>query len=261
MVNPDLEALRRNVVEDIKGSLYLQAQVASQSVSCQIQIATTGIRQLIPLSPDVRIIQLNPIDILVNYPTFPINGGRGFYDPKIGKTILCQGKWCEKTLIHETLHSLSFSSVRIDLRRTYLGFFEGLTEFFAGYVMFCRHRDCYEAWKRSSYSLCSVSYVPSVRLWAGFCRFIPIAELVKTYFWDGTPDWEARCRGFLDAIHQAGYPQFDDFTRRPIPTVEDKILEECLENFGREEFRSIYEGPLGSTLNFDEMLRSCLPLP
>jgi hypothetical protein len=148
----------------------------------------------------------------------------------------------------------------MDLRRTYLAFFEGLTEFFAGYVMFCRYHDCYEAWKGNNYSSCSVTYVQSVRLWAAFCRFIPIVELVKTYFWDGTPDWEARCLGLLEAVHQVGYPHFDDFRRRPTPTVEGKILEECLENFGRLEFQSIYEGPLSSTLDFSEMLGSGLPL-
>lgn len=256
----DLEALRKNALDDIKDTLYQQEQVGSPSANCQIRVATAGIPQWIPLTSGIRIIELNPIDILVNYPTFPINAGRGLYDPKIGKTILCQGKWCRETLIHETLHSLSFSSVRMDLRRTFLSFFEGLTEFFAGYTMFCRHIDCYRAWKGNHYPYCSVTYVNSVRLWATLCRFIPMVELVKAYFWDGTPNWETRCRSLLDAIHQAGYPHFDDFVRRPLPTVEGKILEECLKNFGREKFRAIYEGPLQNTLDFTQMLCSSLPL-
>ena len=256
----DLEALRENALDDVKDTLYQQAQVGSPSANCQIRVATAGIPQWIPLTSGIRIMELSPIDILVNYPTFPINEGRGLYDPKIGKTILCQGKWCRETLIHETLHSLSFSSVRMDLRRTFLSLFEGLTELFTGYLMFCRYPKCYTAWKMNSYPYCSVTYVPSVRLWATFCRFISMAELVKIFFWNGTPNWEGRCRGLLDCIHKSGYPLFDDFVKRPNPTVESKILEECLKNFGREKFRSIYQGPLQNTLDFTQILCSSLPL-
>lgn len=256
----DLEALRSNAISDIKCTLYKGATEGVPSKNCQLRIATAGIPQMIPFTSDTKIIELNPVDILVNYPRFPIDGGRGIYDPLIGKIILCQGKWCRETLIHETLHSLSFSSVRRDLHRRFLSLFEGLTEFFTGYVMYRRYFDCYTSWKENKYPYCSVTYVPSVRLWAAFCRFIPLAELVKIFFWNGTPDWEARCHDLLYKIHQSGYPRFDDFIRRPVPTVESKILEECLKNFGREKFLSIYEGPLQNTLDFSQMLCSSLPI-
>ena len=255
-----LETLRDTTINDITGTLCQRAQVSSPSVNCQIRIATAGVPRSIPLSRETNIIELDLVDILANYQNFPVGGGRGLHDPRTGKTILCRGRWCRETLIHETLHSLSFSSIRLDLRRSFFNFFEGLTEFFAGYVMFCRYPQCYDAWKEERYTHCSVTYVPSVRLWAAFCRFIPISELVKVYFWDGTRNWEARCDGLLDVIHQAGYPDFDDFVRQRAPTVETKILEECLENFGREKFRSIYEGPLANTLDFTQMGCSSLPL-
>jgi len=256
----DLEALRNAAILDIRGTLYQHAQVSSPSVNCQIRIAAAGVPRWIPLPPGISIIELNLVDILVNYHNFPVSGGRGLHDPRTGKTFLCQERWCRETLLHETLHSLSFSSIRLDLRRSFLNFFEGLTEFFAGYVMFCRYPHCYHAWKNECYTYCSVTYIPSVRLWATFCRFIPISELVKVYFWDETKDWEARCDGLLHAIHNAGYPHFDDFMRHRAPTVETKILEECLRNFGREKFRSIYEGPLANVLDFTQMLCSSLPL-
>jgi len=74
------------------------------------------------------------------------------------------------------------------------------------------------------------------------------------------PDWENRCHDFLDKIHQLGYPNFDDFIKLPVPIVENKILEECLKNFGREKFRSVYEGPIRDTLDFTQMLCSSLPI-
>ena len=241
-------------------TLNQRAQVTSPSVGCQIRIATAGIPQWIQLTADIRITELNPIDIRANYQNFPIRGGRGLYDPQIGKIILCQGEWCRETLIHETLHSLSFSSVRMDLRRTLLSIFEGLTEFFTGYVMFKLYPECYDAWKASQYSFCSVTYAPSVKLWSAFCRFISISELLKIYFWNGTSDWEASYDAFLSTIRQAGYSRFDDFVRCPVPTVEGRLLDECLKNFGREKFRSVYEAPLQTVLDFTQMLCSSLPV-
>lgn len=255
-----LEVQRNVTIQDVRNTLYPQAQVGSQSQNYQMRIATSGAPSWIFLPPDIKIIEFDIVDIVANYPNFPIGKGRGLFDAQNGKTILCLGRWCRETLIHETLHSLSFTSVRQDLKRSLLNFFEGLTEFFAGYVMFRVYPECYLAWKEERYSHCSVTYVPFVRLWAAFCRFIPISELTKVYFWDGTRNWESRYSGLLDAIHSAGYPRFDDFVRRRIPTVEAKLLDECLKNFGRNRFRTIYEGPLGDTLNFGQMLCPSYPL-
>jgi len=120
--------------------------------------------------------------------------------------------------------------------------------------MFCNYPDCYVAWKEERYQECSVTYAPSVKLWASFCRFIPMSELLKIYFWDGTMNWEAKCSDFIEAIHQVGYPNFADFRRQPTPTIESRILEECLRNFGRTRFRFIYEGPLIDALDFRQIL-------
>lgn len=250
----DLEAQRNIAIQEIRSALYHQAQVGSQSLNCQIRIATIGAPSWLFLSPETRIVELDVVDIVANYPTFPVSTGRGLHDVNIGKTILCRGKWCRETLLHETLHSVCFTSVRRDIARSFLNFYEGLTEFFAGYVMFRYHPDCYLAWKEERYKECLVTYIPLVKLFASFCRFIPLAELVKIYFWDGTANWEARCSGLIEAIHQAGYRRFDDFTKRRTPTVEIKFYEECLKNFGRARFRSIYEGALVDVLNFAQML-------
>ena len=238
---------------DIKNTLYPQAQVSAQSQSFQIQIATTGTPSWIFSPSDQRVVELDWVDIRANYPNFPA-GGRGLYEPQAGKIILRTDGWCRETLIHETLHSLSITGARSDLKRSFLNFFEGLTEFFTGYVMFRVYHDCYLAWKLGQYSWCSVTYTPWVKLWAAFSRFIPISELVKVYFWDGTGNWEAKTSGLLNAIHSAGYPRFDDFITKRTPTVEAKLYEECRKNFGRDRFESIYNGALINVLDFNQML-------
>ena len=249
----DLERQLIISIEDIRSCLFDQARVATQSTSCQMRIATCGTPSLIFLSADTRIIELDLVDILVNYPNFPM-GGRGIHDHINGKIILRRDKWCRETLIHEALHSVSFTNVRRDIARHYLNLFEGLTEFFTGYLMFRNYPDCHNAWKEERYEVCSVTYIPSVKLWATFCRFVPISELSRIYFWDGTRNWEAKYSNFLQAIHQAGYPNFGDFRRQPTPTIEARILEECLRNFGRTEFLRIYRGSIVDILDFTQMI-------
>jgi len=152
----NLENLRNNAMQDI-GGLFPQAQVVRQTRAQQIRIAASGLSGSRVLSPDMPLVELDIVDIALNYPRFPLTG-RGLYDSENGRIFLCQGKWCRETLIHETLHSVSFWASRIDMRRRYLNLFEGLTEFFTGYIMFCSHQDCYQAWREERYQKCSVTY-------------------------------------------------------------------------------------------------------
>jgi len=251
--NPtELEAQRCGTMQDIR-SIFAQAQVYPRNATQQIRIGSCGPPSYRTLSLETRIIELDIAEIMLNYPGAPPMI-RGLYDVATGKTILCRGNWCRETLIHETLHSFSFGSVRPDLGRRYVNFFEGLTEFFSGYIMSIKYPDCYRAWKEQKHRECSVTYIPFVRLWAAFCRFIRIQELLLIYFWDGTTYWEKKCADFTEAIHQAGYPDFDNFRNRPLPTVEAKIQEECLKNFGRVHFKNIYESPLPELLDFNQVL-------
>jgi len=74
--------------------------------------------------------------------------------------------------------------------------------------------------------------------------YVPITQLVR----------EAKCTELTTAIHQAGYPNFESFRERPTPTVEAKLLNECLKNFGRIQFKNIYESPLPELLDFTKIL-------
>ena len=188
------------------------------------------------LSAETRILELDVAEIAINYPGMPM-GVRGLHDTNSGKIILCQSNWCRETLIHETLHKFSFTAVRPDIGRRYINFFEGLTEFFTGYTLYKKYTQCYQAWKSEVYRECRVTYIPFVKLWAAFCRFIPLHNLVPVYFWDGTNDWETKCSGLIQAVHKAGYNNFGDFRIHPTPTIEGKILDESMRNFGRVQFR------------------------
>jgi len=151
-----------------------------------------------------------------------------------GKIFLNDWNWCRKTLYHEALHSVSVFSRpeayhRVGRRHFFLS--EGITEFLAGYLLFKKHYECYQAWKRKDFKECRISYKSQVKLWGAFCNFIKIGVLIKLYFWDSTRTWDDQYRDFLTSIHNAGYPSFCD-----VFVLEDnsEILfrQECTNNFG-----------------------------
>ena len=250
-----LERQLDKVIEDIKATIYPQARVAIQSNDKLIELRYGGPSRML-LPSEFRIIELHEVDVLANFPYYRPGTLRGLYDYSSGKIFLCKGRWCLKTLIHEALHSVSFFAVRPDLRRKLLSLNEGITELFTGYVLFRRYADCYKAWKLGKYEVCSVvkfGYLSSVKLFAGFCRFIPLKELTRIYFWDGTTDWEKRYNQLLKAIHRAGYSQFKDILQRGKLTVELRLLQECKKAFGKK-FDKIYFEPLEHLFDFNKML-------
>jgi len=251
--NPaELEVQRCTAIQDIQ-SLFAQAQAQNKKVAQEIKVRTCGAVSYRYISADTRIFELDIDEITLNYPGIS-PGTRGLYDRETCKIILCRGNWCRETLIHEALHSVSFYPLLGNLGRRYLNFFEGLTEFFAGYIMFCKYLDCHKKWAEQQFQECTVTYIQNVKLWASFCRFIRIQELLPIYFWDGTTNWNLKCNEFLARIHQAGYAKFEDFRNRPIPTLEARLLDECLKNFNRIQFRNIYESPLVELLDFTHIL-------
>jgi len=80
-----------------------------------------------------------------------------------------------------------------------------------------------------------------------------IKEVLKIYFSDPLVSWQQYYNGFLNAIHNAGYPNFRDiFTLDPNPTLEEVFKQECIDNFGRE-FLDILESPRRS-LDYGKIL-------
>jgi hypothetical protein len=160
--------------------------------------------------------------------------GHGVYDN--GKIFLKEDNWCRKTLYHEALHSLSRFSLPAmsSLGHRHLLFSEGLTEFFAGYVLFRNHKTCFESWRRGTFEECRLSsYKSKVKLWCTFCNFIKIGEVAKLYFWTGSGSWNETYTQFLKAIHNAGYPSFRDIIDLG-NNSEMLFTDECINVFGRD---------------------------
>jgi len=241
------------LLQDIKKLIFPHTQAAVPSTVKWIKTVYGGPPSKTFLPSEYRIVELPEVDVLANYPFYKPGTLRGLYDYECGKIFLCRNRWCRETLIHETLHSVSFLGPRRDLGRKLLGFSEGLTEFFAGYLMYQRYTDCYKAWKENQFEVCSVTYPSWVKLWGSFCRFIPVSELTKIYFWDNTKNWENSYTDFLTTILQGGYPLFQDVVQNPKPTLEIRMLQECRKAFGKR-FDQVYYGSLTNSLDFSQML-------
>ncbi|MHA1595072.1 MAG: hypothetical protein ACTSXX_10080 [Candidatus Baldrarchaeia archaeon] len=127
---------------------------------------------------------------------------RGSYSPKRKLITLYNDDWCRKTLIHETLHAISAFSQIPKLYNIYdheRDFVEGLTEFLTGYVLFKKHKNCYEEWIEGRYPVCSISYENFVRLFGAVAQILtPISDLVKLYVYNPNVDWYAEYRRFLN---------------------------------------------------------------
>jgi hypothetical protein len=255
---PDgLEQALDDLLCKVTQTIYRQTQFVCSPGSILISLVSMGrARRLSPVQE--RVIELEEIDVRENFPQLARLSSpgslRGMYVyPPIGKIFLIKNRWCLETLIHEMLHSTSVFVERPDLRSRCDDLMNGLTEFYAGYLMYNHWRECYDAWKRETYDICSVTYSPFVKLWAAMCHFINIKELANIYFWLGHSNWEISFQGFVDRIHDLGYRRF-----RNILEIKKRIAlrvyleQECKDNFGRK-----FEQILGSRdecLDFSSML-------
>lgn len=140
---------------------------------------------------------------------------RGAYNPKTNEIWLIDSRWCRKTLIHETLHSLSHFAYG---RTTEIGgvklFNEGLTEFFTGWVMYNHYSHCYRIWlnglidicescKYRTSSLnrcmfCSLSYEQELKVIWILVENASIDDIVRLYVWEPGSNWRDIYRDFLE---------------------------------------------------------------
>ena len=230
-----LEASLNTVISDVKKLLFPNAMKANPSRPFTLN-AGRGVKFLVPASR--RIYEVSKSIWSHNFPYR--RQARGLHRLSLGKIFLHEDKWCRKTLIHEALHSLSAFNIRTDLRR-YRFLNEGITEFLTGYILFQKYPRCYQAWRQERYPECKVSYKRQARLWCVFCNFVSLKEVVRIYFWDRSTSWQQCYRIFLNAIHDAGFPDFRDvFSLEPTPTLEEVFLQECISNFG-QGFTNVFE--------------------
>jgi len=124
---------------------------------------------------------------------------RGGYDYTENSIILYHGKYCRKTVIHETLHAASYFaygrfSELFDKLRIII---EGLTEFLTGYILYRNFKTCYREWLKCESKVCQISYKDETRLFGALARYISISELAALYLWQPEVDWYQKYHDFL----------------------------------------------------------------
>jgi len=157
--------------------------------------------------------------------------------------------WCRKTLIHETLHSVSLYS-RIwnkfpSIIAKHYMLIEGITETLTGYVLFKCHQNCYDRWKTNQLDRCSISYRESVRLWCSFSQIVSIMELAKFYL-SLTNNFTDPWSQLVQSIHSAGFTQFNYQLSEDSAFNEPQFREVCVKSL--LGFKKIYES---QTESFD----------
>ena len=159
----------------------------------------------------------------------------------MGKLFLNQESWCLKTFIHETLHSVSVSSRNSSSFIEYLPFYEGLTEFYTGFLLKKHYNFCYTGcWRRDEESRCKCSYPKEVKMWLGVCHFIPLSYTFPLYFWNGEDDCVSLWRTFIERIRDYGYTNFEmiiDQNKKPKWLA---FHQEARKRFGRR-YLDIYD--------------------
>lgn len=184
---------------------------------------------------------------------------RGAYDPLKKEIVLFEPWWCRRTLVHETLHSLSFFYRDESLIDKSLGewrfIVEGFTEFFTGYVLYVLRKrfSCYLYWLNRSYLPCRISYEPYVKVLGALAQvLVSLEDLKRLFFYSRQVDWKQLYRSFLKKY------ELPDLLRdwSTAYELEEAILE-ALQNTGRKDvanrFEALLNDDLQVILNYDTM--------
>lgn len=163
---------------------------------------------------------------------FDCTGWRGFYNSDDAKMYLIKNSWCIETIIHEALHACSVTSQFPDLLRRHRALFEGLTEFYAGVILFKNYQDCYNnCWRTQNKTLCEMTYVDTTKIWAALCKFVPLSTTTGLYFFTPNTNIANELACFAKKIQSYGYNKFQSpFTSGGLPS-HLKLMNECVKNF------------------------------
>ena len=185
-------------------------------------------------------------------------GSRGQYSYDAAVILLHENgdnknSWCHNTLIHEILHSVSLYSRIWDrfsrIMRLRKFFREGITECLTGYILFNRHKDCYEGWKSNQLYRCPISYKQHVRLWCSFCQCVGVKDLAEFYLstrQDPVDAWNQ----LVQSVQAAGFLDFNYQLDPAAPFNEGVLRETCVNSL--PDFKEIYES-LTKSLDFSRI--------
>lgn len=196
-----------STLQEIKSNFGV-AQVKGVQSSLSLKRKTDG--QVLKILPtDLRVYKLEKRMWNQIFPP----SYRGVYFSKGNKILLNDEKWCKKTLIHESLHSVSifnYPSNSAFFKMT-LPFAEGLTEFLTGLLLWRTHNDCYENWRHRRFKeLCGLSYPRDTRIFFSFCGCVNLQCLIDLYFGTYTNIFPNAWTDFTEAIRQNTGNNFND---------------------------------------------------
>lgn len=127
---------------------------------------------------------------------------RGGYNCETRILYLVGPLWCRKTVIHEILHASSSFSWHPQLCkkiRQEEEIVEGVTEFFTGYILYTKHRNCYQNWINRKYPACQISYEKYTRLFGAATQlYISLQDLINIYFYNPQINWYEEYENFLN---------------------------------------------------------------
>jgi len=204
-----LESRLNEAIEQIRLNLSNVAQV--RGVQRQHLLKRRSDGQVLQALPDYVRVWI--LDNRTWDQVFGLGGERGYYNPQTNKILLKSENWCRKTLIHESLHSVSiFSHPRnLDEFEITQLFAEGLTEFMTGLLLWRKYRDCYELWRLGRFpKWCSVSYPRETKIFLAFCGCTNVQNLLDFYFGTHTDDLLVAWSDFIEAIRTDTGKRFKD---------------------------------------------------
>lgn len=234
----ELENSLDGTLTEIRSNLNSAAQVRGDQRSLPLKRRSDG--QILQTLPDyVRVWILKK---KTWRQIFGPDAKRGAYIPRGNKILLEEDNWCRKTMVHESLHSVSIFSDprnrdRYEMTRL---FAEGATEFMTGLLLFRGHTDCYENWRFGRFpQWCSVTYPRETKTFLAFCGCANAESLLDLYFATQTNDLSLAWSGFITSIRQYTGTRFKDvFKEAERIGLYIAFRNECERQFGKK-FRKL----------------------
>ena len=228
-----LISMRNSILDLIRQHLCPDAVQVNPPTSVNLQISQPFRRRYTSPAEEL-VLEIDAMDLFkhIGITNF---GMCGCYVPHEGKIYLVKGKWCLDTLIHEILHSCSINSQDIELKR-YDQLFDGLTEFYAGYILFQEFRNCYTDCFMPTGQLCEMAYIDYTKLWATLCHFVSLRNTIELYFPTGNL-WDDEVDHFVQNIINLGFTKFINPFARAGPASITRFEMICNNTFGDQFFR------------------------
>jgi len=214
-----------------------------QEIKKELQLKRRTDGQIILTLPDY--IKIWVIDKTSWAQAFGSLDQRGRHYPQENKILLQNRSWCKKTLIHETLHSLSIFNLQRnwdEFAKTKI-FAEGLTEFVTGLFLYRKHIECYESWRLNKFpQWCNLSYPRETKTFYAFCGFVHVQRLLDFYFGIQETDLVHAWSKFIAAIRQETRSEFKDVYGKGIGIeLFTAFRNECEKQFGKKFRKKLKE--------------------